>query len=58
MRSYADRLKENKFKVEYNKIDSRDFKKDYLDKVKKVISQKKSKKLQVLKLKTNFLKIR
>ena len=32
MRSHADYLKKNKFKVEYTKIDSSDFKKDYLGK--------------------------
>ena len=35
MRSHADNLKKNKFKVEYNKIESIDFKKDYLEKAKK-----------------------
>ena len=29
MRSYADGLKDNKFKLNYSKIDSSDFKKDY-----------------------------
>ena len=37
MRSHADYLKKNKFKVEYTKIDSSDFKKDYLEKIKKII---------------------
>ena len=56
MRSHLDCLKKNKLKVEYTKIDSSDFKKDYLEKVKKVIKLKKLKKLQALKLKINFLK--
>ena len=41
MRSYADKLKKNKFKIEYTKINSIDFKKDYLDKLKKIIKLKK-----------------
>ena len=32
MRSHADHLKKNKFKIAYTKIDSIDFKKDYLEK--------------------------
>ena len=36
MRSYADKLKKNKFKIEYSKIDSLDFKKSYLDKIEKL----------------------
>ena len=42
MRSHADHLKKNKFKVEYNKIESSDFKKDYLEKAKKIIKSKKN----------------
>ena len=56
MRSHADYLKKNKFKVEYTKIDSSDFKKIIWKKLKKSLSQKKLKKLEVLKLKTSFLK--
>ncbi len=41
MRSYADRLKENNFKIEYTKINSIDFKKDYFYKIKKIIKSKK-----------------
>ena len=37
MRSYADKLKKNNFKLEYSKIDSIDLKKSYLDKIKKLI---------------------
>ena len=54
MRSYADRLKKNKFKVEYSKIDSRDFKKDYLDKVKKVIKSKKIKEITSFEIEDKF----
>jgi len=41
MRSYADKLKKNKFKLEYTKINSIDFKKNYFDKIKKIIKSKK-----------------
>ena len=41
MRSYADNLKQNKFRIEYTKINSADFKKDYFDKIKKIIKSKK-----------------
>ena len=41
MRSYADNLKKNKFKLDYLKIEDKDFKDDYLKKLKKIISQKK-----------------
>ncbi len=41
MRSYADNLKKKNFKIEYSKIDSKDFKKDYLEKLQKIINIKK-----------------
>ena len=41
MRSYADMLKTNKYKIEYSKIEDKDFKNDYLKKLKKIITQKK-----------------
>jgi deoxyribodipyrimidine photolyase-related protein len=41
MRSYADSLKKNKFKLDYLKIEDKDFKDDYLKKLKKIINQKK-----------------
>ena len=41
MRSYADSLKKNKYKIEYKKIDDKDFKKNYFDKLLKTIKQKK-----------------
>ena len=43
MRSYADRLKKNKFKLEYSKIEDKEFSEDYLKKLKKIIAQKKIK---------------
>ena len=41
MRSYADNLKKNKFKLDYLKIEDKDFKDDYLKKLKKIISKNK-----------------
>ena len=43
MRSYADSLKKNTYKIEYKKIDDKDFKKNYFDKLLKTIKQKKNK---------------
>ena len=41
MRSYADNLKKNKYKLDYLKIEDKEFKDDYFKKLKKVIIQKK-----------------
>ena len=54
MRSHSDILKKNKFKVEYSKIDSIDFKKDYFEKVKKVIKQKKIKEITSFEIEDKF----
>ena len=56
MRSYADSLKKNKYKLDYLKIEDKDFKDDYFKKLKKIITQKKITEITVLKLKINFLK--
>ena len=40
MRSYAENLRKNKFKVEYSKVDSAEFKKKYIDKLKKILNSK------------------
>ena len=37
MRSYADNLKNNNFKITYSKIDNSDFKIDYITKIQKVV---------------------
>ena len=58
MRSHADRLKKNKFKLEYSSIEDKSFKLDYTEKLKKILKQKKIKKFQVSKLRINFLKIK
>ena len=54
MRSYSDHLKKNKFKVEYSKIDSKDFKKNYLEKVKKIIKSKKIKEITSFEIEDKF----
>ena len=41
MRSYADRLKVNKYKIGYSKIDDKDFKDTYFNKLKNIIKKKK-----------------
>ena len=41
MRSYADNLKKNKFKLDYLKIEDKDFKDDYFKKLKKIITKNK-----------------
>ena len=42
MRSYADSLKKSKFKLNYLKIEDKEFKDDYFKKLKKIINQKKN----------------
>ena len=39
MRSYADNLKKNKFKLDYVKIEDKDFKDDYFKKLKRIIQE-------------------
>ena len=41
MRSYADMLKANKYKLEYSKIEDKGFKDTYFKKLKIIINQKK-----------------
>ena len=45
MRSHAESLKKDKFKLEYIKIEDKEFKDDYLKKLKKVIISKKIKEI-------------
>ena len=54
MRSYADKLKKNNFKLEYSKIDSIDFKKSYLDKIKKLIKSKKISEITSFEIEDKF----
>ena len=41
MRSYADKLKKNKYKLDYLNIEDKDFKDNYFKKLKKIITEKK-----------------
>ena len=54
MRSHADQLKKKKFKLEYKKIDSNDFKKDYLEKIKKFIKSKRIKEITSFEVEDKF----
>ena len=54
MRSYADNLKKNNFKIEYVKIDTSDFKKEYLEKLKKVIKSKKISEITSFEIEDKF----
>ena len=58
MRSYADKLKKNKFKLEYKKIEDKEFKDDYLKKLKKIINSKKIKEITSFEIEDKFLKKR
>ena len=55
MRSYADKLKENKFKLNYSKIDSTDFKKDYTKKLEKLLKMNKIKEVTSFEIEDNFM---
>ena len=54
MRSYADSLKKNRFKLDYLKIEDKDFKDDYLKKLKKIISQKKKTEIARFEIKDKY----
>ena len=54
MRSYADQLKKNKFKLEYTKIEDKEFKDDYLKKLKKIINSKKIKEISSFEIEDKF----
>ncbi len=64
MRSHADRLKKNRFKLEYSSIEDKSFKLDYTEKLKKIIKAKKIKEISSFEIEdkffenkiTNFLK--
>ena len=64
MRSHADRLKKNRFKLEYSSIEDKSFKLDYTEKLKKIIKSKKIKEISSFEIEdkffenkiTNFLK--
>ena len=54
MRSHADSLKRHKFKLEYIKIEDKEFKDDYLKKLKKIIKQKKVKEISSFEVEDKF----
>ena len=54
MRSYADKLKENKFKLNYSKIDSTDFKKDYTTKLEKILKTNNIKEVTSFEIEDKF----
>ena len=54
MRSYADKLKETNFKLNYSKIDSSDFKKDYTKKLEKVLNANKIKEITSFEIEDKF----
>jgi len=54
MRSYADCLKRNKYKLDYFKIEDKDFKDDYLKKLKKIINKKKIKEISSFEIEDKF----
>ena len=54
MRSHAESLKRDKFKLEYIKIEDKEFKDDYLKKLKKVIISKKIKEITSFEVEDKF----
>ena len=55
MRSYADKLKKNKYKLDYFKIEDKDFKYDYLKKLKKIIAKNKIIEISSFEVEDKFL---
>ena len=54
MRSYADSLKKSKFKLNYLKIEDKEFKDDYFKKLKKIINQKKITRISSFEVEEKF----
>ena len=54
MRSHAENLKKEKFKLEYFKIEDKEFKDDYLKKLKKIINLKKIKEISSFEIEDKF----
>ena len=54
MRSYADGLRKNKFKLDYFKIEDKEFNEDYLKKLKKIITQKKVNEISSFEVEDKF----
>jgi len=54
MRSHADELKKNKFKLSYFKIEDKEFNEDYIEKLKKIIKLKKIKEISSFEVEDKF----
>ena len=54
MRSYAENLKKNNFKIIYTRIDSTDFRKNYIEKLKRVIASKNIKEITIFEIEDKF----
>ena len=54
MRSHAENLKKDKFKLEYLRIEDKDFKDDYTKKLKKLINSKKIKEISSFEIEDKF----
>ncbi len=54
MRSHADKLKKNKFKIEYSSIEDQAFKLDYLEKLKKILKAKKINEVSSFEIEDKF----
>ena len=54
MRSYADVLNKNKFKLKYIRIEDKEFNDDYLKKLKKVINKNKIKEISSFEIEDKF----
>ena len=54
MRSHADNLKKNKFKIEYSTIEEKTFKLDYTEKLKKTIKSKKINEISSFEIEDKF----
>ena len=54
MRSHADKLKKNKFKIEYSSIEDKSFKLNYLEKLKKILKLKKISEVSSFEIEDKF----
>ncbi len=54
MRSYADKLKNNQYNIEYSQIENKDFKKSYIEKLKKIIHKKKISEISSFEVEDKF----
>ncbi len=54
MRSYADRLQSNKYKIEYSKIGDKNFKDNYIKKLEKIINNKRIDKISSFEVEDKF----